>query len=221
MKRFMFVVLILACAVCGCSFVPFEKPEYCLSEGIDPQRVLARHKELSPEKFEMINTVIFQYRTRKFLSLGYLSVDVNEKAFGLVAMNPVGIKLVEISVRNKEVIVNNIIDEISKRGDIAKVLVDDIGRIYLDEAPLIDGGIRKTKNRIIVSKRNNDSVTEYTFTGKENHLVEKIHYEGKKKCWSVRYYEYLMKNEKLYPKGIVFKNHLHKYKLIINVKEVL
>ncbi|MCK4917864.1 MAG: hypothetical protein KAJ14_15145 [Candidatus Omnitrophica bacterium] len=222
MNKLIFVVgLILTSVLFGCSFVPFQKTNYFLVKGINSERVLAKHKELSPDKFKMINTVIFQYRTKKFLSLGYLSVDVNEKAFDLVAMNSVGIKLVEISAKNKKLIINNVIDEISKKGDISKVLVDDIGRIYLDKVPLIYENIRKTKNQIIVNKKNEDNVTKYIFAGKKNYLVEKIHYEKKKKNWSVRYYEHFIKDGKLYPKGIIFWNHLHKYKLIINVKEVL
>ena len=221
MRKQVCILLLSICFIGGCSFVPFKKTEYILITNRNPEDVLRKHIALTPESFKIINTVVFQFRARKFLSLVYLSVDENEKAFELAGMNSVGVKLIEIAAKNGEVTVNNVIDEISKKGDISKALVKDIYRIYFDQAPLKFFEIKKKKKEIIFSQKQDAGITEYVFAGKENYLIEKVHYEGKKKAWSARYYEYMEKDGKVYPKGIIFANYLYGYKLIINVKEVL
>ena len=218
MRKLIFLALMI---LCGCSFVPFEKTKYVLINDVKPEDILRKHIALTPTSFKIVNTVIFQYRTRKFLSLGYLSVDMNEKAFELAGMNSLGIKLIEIAAKNKEVTVNNVIEEIAKRGNITKVLVKDIYRIYFGQMPINKAQVNVGDKEVVFIQTDDAGKTEYVFAGKDNHLIEKAHYQGKKKVWSVQYFEYMHKDGKVYPKGIVYKNHLHKYKLIINTKEII
>ncbi len=221
MRKQICFFLLLACFIGGCSSVPFKKTKYTVLSDVKPEDILQKHIASAPESFKIINTVVFQFRTKKFLLLGYLSVDVNEKSFELTGMNSVGIKLIEIAAKNGEITVNNVVDEISKNGDISKVLAKDIYRIYFDQIPSKPFEIERKKREAVFSRNQGSSITKYAFAGKENHLVEKIHYEQGKKIWSVKYYEYIEKDGKVYPRGIIFKNYLHKYKLTISVKEVL
>jgi hypothetical protein len=220
MRKFL-SLLILLCFVGGCSSVPFVKTEYGVINNASPADILDQHIALTPESFKIVNTVVFQFRTRKFLSLGYLSVDIAERAFELAGMNSMGIKLIEIAAKDKEVTVNNVIDEISKRGDIAKVLVADIDRIYFDQTPVDDARISVKEKEVVFSQDEDGERTDFIFAGKGNHLIEKARYKGKKKIWSVEYYEYENKDGKIYPQGIIYKNHLHKYKLIMSTKEII
>ncbi len=201
--------------------MPFKGTAYVLLVDSTPDEILQKHSALTPDSFKVINTVIFQFRTKKFLSLGYLSVDTSEKSFELAGMNSVGIKLIEIAAKNKEILVNNVIDEISKRGDVAKVLVSDIDRIYFHSIPANNARTRLKKKEVVFIQDDITGRTEYTFAGKGNHLVEKTRYDGKMKTWSVQYYEYMDKDGKVYPKGIIYKNHKYKYKLIITIKEII
>ena len=221
MKKIVSLLLLCVCFVCGCSLVLFEKTQYVLLGNKAPADVLREHVAAMPTSFKIVNTTVFQFRTRKFLSLGYLSVDMNEKAFELAGMNSMGIKLVEIAAKNKVVTVNNVMEEISKRGDVTKVLVEDIYRIYFDQIPEADAQIRVKDKEIVFSQHNGSGKLEYIFAGRGNHLVEKVFYEKKKKIWSVQYYEYMNQDNKVYPKGIIYKNHLYKYKLTINTKEII
>ncbi len=113
------------------------------------------------------------------------------------------------------------IEEIAKKGNVAKVLVDDIYRIYFDQIPPSDAHIIQKKKETIFQKKDDSGITEYIFAGKDHFLVEKIHFNGKKKVWAVHYYEYEHKNNKIYPKGIIYRNYLYQYKLILNTKEII
>ncbi len=207
--------------LCGCGSVPFKKTEYGLMRSITPEEILRKHAVLMPLDFKIINTVVFKFRTKKFLCLGYLSVDVNNRSFELAGMNAVGIKLIEIAAKDGAVTVNNVIEEISKRGDIAKVLVEDIYRIYFDQSPLSDALLDIKEKEIVFNQDDGTGILKYVFGGRDHHLIEKTHYEGKKKIWSVSYYEYFKKNGKTYPQGIIFRNYKYKYKLIIDTKEII
>ena len=62
---------------------------------------------------------------------------------------------------------------------------------------------------------------EYVFAGKDNLLVEKRFLKGRKKIWSVCYYEYFFDAGKVYPRGIIFNNYAYSYKLIVNLKDII
>lgn len=221
MRRQFLLFFLMLCCGSGCSYLPFEKTEYLPVSHVSPHEILFRQKAMQPEAFKIVNTVIFQYRTRKFISLGFLSIDTKDRSFELAGMNSMGIKLIEIATKNEEVIVNNVMKEISQRGDISKVLVKDIYRIYFDQMPSDDAEIQIKGKEIIFSDKNELGRIDYHFAGRENHLVEKTFYEGKKKRWAVKYYEYEELNGKIYPQGVIFSNYQYKYKLIITTKEIL
>ena len=173
MKVYLVFIFMLSCLTAGCSSVPFAKTDYFLVQDIDPLLIKNKFSELSPKSFKIINTVIFQYRTKHFLSLGYLAIDTNNKSFEIAGMNPMGIKLFEFAGKDRKLEVNNVAEEISKRGDISKIIVEDIHRMYFDQIPSTQSTIHKKKRKIIFSDAKDEGKLEYIF-------ASSIHFEDEK-----------------------------------------
>jgi len=221
MKAAKVFILILSCLLLGCASIPFQKTDYFIVKDVNPISVKHEFFSLSPSSFKIINTVIFKYRTKSFLVLGYIGIDTEERSFEMAGMSPMGIKLFEFAGKNNKLEVNNVVDEIFQKGDLSKVIVEDINRIYFDQIPSSSSTIHKKNKEIIFRENQGSGRLEYVFAGKDNLLVEKRFLKGRKKIWSVRYYEYFFKDEKVYPQGIIFSNHLYRYELIVNIKDII
>jgi len=211
----------LSCLLSGCASVPFKKTNYYTLGDTNPVIVKNEFAKLLPSNFKIINTVIFKYRTKSFLALGYIGIDTQERYFEMAGMNPMGIKLFEFVGRDNKLEVSNVTDEISNRGDLSKIILEDINCIYFDQIPEPGSTTRKTNKEIIFTEQKDSGRLEYVFAGKDNLLVEKRLLRGRKKIWSVCYYEYFFKDGKVYPRGIIFSNYLHRYKLIVNIKDIV
>jgi len=221
MKVTQIFILILSCLLLGCASIPFQKTDYFIVKDINPILVKNKFSDLLPSNFKVINTVIFKYRTKSFLSLGYIGIDAEERYFEMAGMSPMGIKLIEFVGRNNQLEVSNVVDEISQKGDLSKIIGEDINRIYFDQIPSSEATIYKKNKEIIFSENQGLGRLEYVFAGKDNLLVEKRFLKGRKKIWSVCYYEYFFDAGKVYPRGIIFNNYAYSYKLIVNLKDII
>jgi hypothetical protein len=135
-------------------------------------------------------------------------------------MNPVGIKLFELTGNRKEVRSSFVLNELLQRGDLPQAVGEDIRRIYFDLVPLAQAKIKKDKYRIIFSQPSGAGQMEYIFAGRNHWLIEKHYSEKNRKLWSVFYYDYLMDKGKLYPSALILKHHRFGYNLIIRLKEI-
>ena len=93
--------------------------------------------------------------------------------------------------------------------------------MYFDQIPSTQSTIHKKKRKIIFSDAKDEGKLEYIFAGKDNLLVEKRFFKKNRKLWSVHYYEYLFKDGNVFPQGIVLNNYVYKYKLIVNMKDII
>ncbi len=204
----------------GCGGVPFQKTDFVPLEKEDPLTAVGRFKMNSPDSFQLLNTIVFQYNWMKFSGLGYISVNTPEKTFAVVCINHMGVKLFELSGDEKGTITGFALEEFTKKGDFPLVVGEDIKRIYFDRIPSSEADLMKEKYRIIFRQPSGTGITEYIFAGTDVNLTEKNYYEDDALVWRVSYYEYQLDGGKLYPRGIILKNYKYGYSLTVKMKEI-
>jgi hypothetical protein len=200
--------------------VPFKNIDYVALDDVNPDKLRQEFKTALAQKLEVINSIVFEYKWQSFSALGYTQLDLENNTFQVSCMNPVGIKLFELSGDLKEVKANFVLKELLQRGDLPRAVGEDIRRIYFDMVPSADAKIEKEKYRIIFTQPSGSGQMKYIFAGIHHWLIEKQYSEKNHKLWSVYYYDYLMNRDKLYPAELILKHHRFGYNLIIRLKEV-
>ncbi|MCX5694844.1 MAG: DUF3261 domain-containing protein [Candidatus Omnitrophica bacterium] len=222
MYRFKFLLLLclfLGCA--GCTSIPFKNIDYVALDNISPEQLRQEFKVSLAQKLAVINSIVFQYKWRNFSALGYTYLDLTNDTFQVSCMNPVGIKLFELTGNRNEITSNFVLRELLQRGDLPQAVGEDIRRIYFDLLPQTEAKTEKQKYKIIFIQPMGSGIMKYVFGGKDHLLIEKHYYEKKRNLWSVYYYKFQANKGSLYPSGLMLKHHRFGYNLIIRLKEVL
>lgn len=206
----------------GClNKIPFKKPAFIPVGDVNPWSVRDSFASSLPEKFQLISSTVFTYRMHSFAAIGVTEIDTRNKTFILTCINPMGLKLFDLSGNENNIESFFAMEEFTKQGDFAKIVADNVRNIYFDRVPGKDAEIVKKKKKIIFSEPVNGGIMEYLFGGTGNLLIEKRFKKKGRKIWSVFYFEYILKKGKLHPSGIILKHYNYKYKLVISLKEVL
>lgn len=206
--------------IAGCSSIPFQETAHVSLESADPRAIMERFREGGPESFRLLTTVVFQYNWNKLSGIGYVDINTKEKTFTIVCINPMGVKLFELSGDKDSIISHFVLEELSKQGNFASAVGEDIKRIYFDLIPSIDAKIERGKYKFIFREPYRQGTMEYVFAGADGNMVEKNYYEDNILIWRVSYYEYQQKDGKIYPGGIILRNYKYGYSLTVRLKEI-
>lgn len=213
-------VLLAAVLLAGCATVPFRATPPAEMAAVDPQRLLEQHRETLPDRFQLLTSVVFDYRWRSFSGIGMVEIDRGSQAFRIVCLNPLGVKLFELSGDAQTTAAHFVMPQLLEQGgDFATTVGDDLRRIYFELLPLAEAGISRKKHAIIFRQPAGAGSLEFVFAGAAGELVEKRYYEEGDLVWRVSYYEYREEHGKRYPQGIILANHRYGYRLTVRVKE--
>jgi hypothetical protein len=219
MRSFIFLVLLIVSGA-GCVTVPFQKTSHMPFDSVDPQRAREEFASSIPDRFQIINTIVFRYKRQSLSGLGYIDVNRELKTFTVSCLNPVGIKLFELSGDKDSIRPHYVLKELLREGDLPQVVGEDIRRIYFDNVPSGEAKAHKERYRIIFSEPSGSGMIKHIFAGSQALLIEKSYYEKKHRVWSVFYYEYRLDRGKFYPAGVMLKNYRFGYNLVVRLKEV-
>jgi hypothetical protein len=217
MKNPSFLIVFLLIA--SCSTVPFRETAYAPVGAENPQSLVQRFQASLPDKFQLLNTVVFEYNWRKFAAVGYLDIDRQAGAFKVACLNPMGVKLFELSGDRNSITDLYTIAAFSRYGDITTVVGNDIRRIYFDLVPSAHARIWKRTYSMSFRQPSGAGTLEYIFSGPQADLVEKNYYDNDGLSWRVSYYEYRDQNGKRFPQGIVLLNYHYHYRLTVRHRE--
>ncbi|MBU0896928.1 MAG: hypothetical protein KJ629_05290 [Candidatus Omnitrophica bacterium] len=242
-----YIIIFLLVFSSGCGRASFRQVRYVSTRDVDAKELPERFAKLLPEKFSLIDTIVFKYRGRAFSGIGYTYVDTRNNIFKVACLNPVGVKLFEITACENEVKTNFVLEKFSELGDLSKAVAEDIKRIYFNRIPSKDAQIRKTRNKVIFRHQKDEGILEHVFAGvdktppfkvsggsicarlcpqgyegipMDNLLITKNYYEKERLIWSVSYYQWHNNHGKIYPAGVVFKHHRYKYELVSRLREI-
>jgi Protein of unknown function (DUF3261) len=218
--KLIFILSILSGCL-GCTSIPFKNIEYVDLNNVNADSLLREFKNSLAQKMGVINSIVFQYKWQQFSALGYSQIDLENDAFQVSCMTPVGIKLFELTGNRTEIKPVFVLKELLQRGDLPRAVGEDIRRIYFDMQPDPSAKPEKQKYKIIFTQPLGKGMVKYVFAGSRHWLIEKHYYENQQNLWSVYYYDYLLNNGRLYPSGLILKHHRFGYNLVIRLKEVL
>lgn len=217
--RLLAALLSLAVILAGCAEMPFRKSDSVAISGIDNKQLLERFKANLPETVSSLNSVVFDYAGITFLGLGFVEIDRSKGTFRVICLNPMGVKLFDLSGDRNSTTTNFAIEPIARYGEIGAAVAADIRRIYFDLLPPSDTEPRRGEYRVIYGSSIPDGFQELIFAGVEGDLVEKRFYYDQFISWQVTYHDYLNIGGKRYPQGIVLTNYRDGYQLVIREKE--
>jgi hypothetical protein len=207
--------------ITGCTSIPFEKTHYVPLDDTDPLTILERYENNLPEHYQLLNAMIMEYNWKKFSCLGLIDVNMREKTFAVACLNPMGLKLFELSGNSEGVNNYFVPDKFPHREAFANEVGEDIIRIYFDLVPSPSARTKRKKFEIIFRNQSGTGTIEHVFAGPDGYLIKKSYYEDNYLNWRVSYYEYEKRNGGIYPGGIIFNNYLYGYSLTLKLKEIL
>jgi outer membrane biogenesis lipoprotein LolB len=220
--RIRFVTLLIwVVLAAGCAHIPFQETRRISVESDDPKSVVAQFKANSPDNFQLLNSVVFEYSWQSFMGIGYVDVNRQNSTFKLVCLNPLGVQLFELSGDRDTIVPHHVMPALTEfGGDLPTAVGTDIRRIYFDLVPSDKARIAKSTYEIKFSEPYGAGVMEYEFAGEERELVGKSYYENDDIIWRISYYEYREQNGKHFPQGIIMKNYKYGYQLTVRQKEL-
>ena len=220
-KCILFFVFFSLFIVSGCRNIPFKETELVPLQIKAPEEIPLIFEQRMPEKFTLLNSLVFNYFWHSFSSLGVCKVDINTDSIIVVGMNQMGIKLFELSGKPGSVECNFAIEELKKYKKFPETVITDIHRVYFNQFSHLDANVVTSKYKICFVIPYQKGKIHYCFGGKDLCLLEKKYVENGDELWKVTFYEYTLINSKLFPKGIIFDNFEHDYQLVISLKEII
>lgn len=213
-------LLLGALLLTGCATLPFRETAPVVMDAVDPRRMLEQYREQLPERFQLLTSVVFAYRWRSFAGIGMVECDRGTGAFRIVCLNPLGVKLFELSGDAQTTEAHFVMPQLMEQGgDFATTVGNDLRRIYFGVVPSAQASVSRKKYALVFREPAGSGTLEYVFAGAGEDLVEKRYYEEGDLVWRVSYYEYREISGKRYPQGIILTNHHHGYRLTVRMKE--
>jgi len=219
MKRLILTIPLLLMLVTGCATEHFRQAQMVSISKIEPEQLLERFKANLPEKVSSLNSVVFEYAGISFLGLGFVEIDRSKGTFRVICLNPMGVKLFDLSGDKNVTTTNFAIEPMAQYGEIGAAVAADIRRIYFDLLPPPGTEPRKGEYRVIYGSATPKGYQEQIFAGIDGDLTEKRFYADQFISWQVTYHDYKSIGGKRYPQGIVLTNYKDGYQLVIREKE--
>ncbi len=219
MKKLLLLSMVVG-LITGCVSVPFREAAEVPLDSSDPRTVVEGFREATPESFQLLSSIVFEYNWLTVAGIGVLDINAADGLYKVVCMNHLGVKLFEFEGNRNGLISQFAIEPLARQGNIAAAVGDDIKRIYFDLTPSADARITVRKHKMIFRQRSGRGALEYEFAGAGGGLARKTYREDERAVWRVSYYEYERKDGKLYPMGIILSNYRHGYRLIVRQKEI-
>lgn len=211
-------VLILLLSACGKA--PFQSaPRIELMEK-NPEQIQARFAATLPKQFQRIDTLTFQYGMRRMSAIGVTDVDMEAKTFTVVGLNPMGIKLFDLSGDMRTVKSRFVAPAFSRHKQFAQRIAEDIRRIYFHRIPALPADASVGKYQAVYRLEKEGNRLTHIFSGEIPRLTAKRFHQNGFLQWQVQYFGYIEKKGLIHPVGIYLKNSRHNYRLAVQLKEI-
>jgi len=232
MKILFFSVICLVLSACS-----YVIPEHQLVDihSLDEQTALSEISNYNNKillKANLQSNIVFKFRGRTMTALGLTNLDEKNKSYQVAALNPMGITLFQLNVKNNQVLSSYIIPQFTpgeknngnkdKADKAAEMISKDIAHIYFNRTlDTLKNSIQFNKYDItFTSDVQDNQFYKYIFSGNPLKLSTKIKFENKKKVWSTDYYQYTDTELKEMPFKIIFQNHKYGYLLEIDTNKI-
>ncbi len=213
------LIILFGVLLSGCFSPPFKEPSKTKLNSFDPRAIRENFKDKLSGDFEIQHSLTFRIRGRSLSSIGLTKVNSAKRIFNAAAFNPAGLRLFELSYRNGNVDCKFIREKLRQKGNLCDRVAKDIKHIFFDRIPPRTSTVKRKKYIFVfVSEKKSGSI-EYRFKGSPPLLVEKRLTKNGSAVWKAAYYEYELREGKLFPGGVVFTHNKHNYRLVLDIKK--
>lgn len=219
MRRVLPLLALALALTAGCATSPFPPMPRVPLADVAPQAALEIFRDKAPSRFQTVSSVVFEFAGRAMTGLGSLEMDTEQQRFRLSCLNPMGVKILELSGDAGVVQTEYIMPPLAERGDLGKAVGRDIERIYFDLLPSPSARSSRGTYRLTFVDEVPGGSIKYVYAGKDFDLAEKIYYQGDTVVWRVSYHEYADVGGKRYPRGIVLSDETYGYRLTVRQRE--
>lgn len=202
----------------GCARLPVY--DSCLAVGMHQSRLLQLRKQWMPVDFSIVNSISFEFMTKSISSIGYAQINRDDKSFTVVATNPMGVTLFELKFKDGKLEHEYVLSELSEMGDLAKAVSVDIQSVFFE--PINSQNVQLC---VIgddnLFKSEDKSMLYHEYFDKKDQLIAKKAYKNNRLFWTVNYSDYKELNNAVFPQKINLIHKRYRYKLSLNIKELI
>lgn len=208
--------LLLAC-LASCAHGPFpEPPGVEVEPGLGAGALVRAYWPPPGGVFRVKQTAVLEIRGSRMPMLGVMELDTRTPRARLVALNDLGVKLLDITVTPSDTRAHYVLPGLDRQAGLVDVVAESLRRVYLTPPPAPEDSPAETPTRYRTLRRGTGMDLRYTFRGDPLRLYEKAAGpwgEG----WTARFYEY---RGTAHPGGIVLHDTLAPYRLTLWLDEV-
>jgi len=214
-------VFSLCCALLsGCAAkIPFavHAPVSTRPLGID--KIISRHWTLRPKIYTMTHQAVFELGGKKIPLTGVMKLNAFDRSARLAAMNAVGVKAFDISVRGEDAEAHYLMPQLAGTKGFADAVGKSLAAIFLKPDPSLKDDLTITDFRYEIAGNRPEGRTVFSFGGEPPVLIEKK-VKGPKEKLVVKYFEYKSIAGEWIPRGIIFDDCLAGFRLTLWLSDV-
>ncbi len=223
MRALILMIAALALSACAAA-LPFAPVGRTPMPSHDPAQVIAQYRAAIPQQLKLLSSVTFGFGPQEITGIGELELDQSAGTFAVACLNPMGMKLFELSGDRSGTTTRFVLPMLERggKGSFGAKIGEDIRRIYFDTTPSGAGWWSWWDgNELVVNERTDGGIMKYVFAGAEGSLVEKAYFVENDLRWRVLYFGPERKNGKIINRGVLLQNYQYGYSLTVKVKEIL
>jgi hypothetical protein len=148
-------------------------------------------------------------------ALGELVVDRSADTFQFVALDHLGVTLLQISGDRNGSSVDYAVPELAEHKELLDALGHEIRGMYFDLVPSPMAQPDISENAVWYSDKTPEGTVQYELAGQPTVLLEKRLDGFLGPLWRMRYYQYTRTPLGVYPYGIVMDNDRYHYRIIV------
>jgi outer membrane biogenesis lipoprotein LolB len=173
-----------------------------------------------PQVLRLRQTAKFSFRGREVPMIGMMELDTRRKEARLVAVDPMGVKLFDLTVSEEGVSENYLLPQLARYPRFGEAVATSLRRIFLAPGPQPEVDVlREGAAGYRLSGERAGGQVAFLFGGDPVRLVEKSA-TGEKDDWRVVYLDYLQPPEPAFPREIVLEDRRAGYRLDLRIDSV-
>lgn len=201
----------------GCSRIPFERHVPQTLPELSCQQLLSDYWLTSGHQYLCRHSGLLEMFLRKIPLEGVMRIDTRRHEARLVAMDPMGIKLFDMTVDADGYQLHFLLPSLHEHPQLPQLVADSVRRIFLLPQPQCSGTLHREARRYRL--RNSDAqAAQFCFVGMPARL-QQYSVDADNQRWQVNFYEYQQRGALWVPGGAVLEDD-RGYRLTLWFQEI-
>jgi hypothetical protein len=216
MSRRWLLPTVLLLAACAGPFFP-PRPTAAVPAGRTAAELAASDWTRLPGRWLLTQAAEFSFQGRKLPMQGLLQLDAGRRTARLIAVNELGIKLLDIEVFAEGEKVHFLLPELARYPRLSEAVATSVRRMFLAPRPLAGDSLRRGADWYQLERAVGERSISFRFSGEQARL-EGIRVTAPGEEWQVGYYDYRAEGKVEYPEKILLEDRVAGYRLRLKLQ---